>query len=75
MNEIVRNAVDVPGNADRIAETQKEHDPEGHPRKKVKHPEEISGVKKGGENRDRIPARVRKDPGIRSGAFDGYKLA
>ena len=74
MNEIVRNAVDVPGNAYRIDEAQNEHDPERDARKKIKHPQEVSGVKKSGENRDRVPARVRKDPGIRRGAFDDCKL-
>src|SRR6266498_963291 len=44
VNEIVRDAVDVPGNADRVDETQNEHDPKGDARKKIKHAEEISGV-------------------------------
>jgi len=44
VNEIVRDAVDVPGNADRIDETENEHHPKRHPRKKIKQAEEVSAV-------------------------------
>ena len=75
MNEIVRDAVDVPGNADRVDETENEHDPKRNARKKIKHAEEVGAVTKGGRDWDRVPACVRKDPGARPGAFDIYELA
>src|SRR4029077_1037972 len=64
VNEVVRNAVDVPRNADRINKTENQHDPERHTREKVKHAEEVGAVQKGCRDRDDVPARVRKDPGI-----------
>ena len=62
MNEIVGNAVDVPGDADGIDKTQNEHHPKRHARKKIKHPEEVNTVQEGGGNWDRVPARVSKKP-------------
>ena len=44
MNEVVGDAVDVPRNADRINETENQHDPERNAREKVKHAEEVDGV-------------------------------
>jgi malonyl CoA-acyl carrier protein transacylase len=44
VNEVVENAVDVSGNADRIDKTENEHDPKGDARKKIKHAEEVSAV-------------------------------
>ena len=74
MNEIVRDAVDVPGDADRIDKTKNQHDPERKQRKKQKHAEEVSAMEKGRENRDHIPASVGKDPGIRLRAFDACQF-
>ena len=64
MNEVVRNAVDVPRNADRINKTENQHDPERDAREKVKHAEEVDAVQNGRCDRDDVPACVRKDPGI-----------
>ena len=75
VNEIVRHPVDVPGNAYRIDETENDHGPKRHARKKIKHPEEVGAVNKGSRDWDRVPACVRKDPGVRPGAFDIYELA
>ena len=75
MNEVMRDAVDVPGNADGIDKTENEHDPERHARKKIEHAEEVRAVQEGGDNWDRVPARVRKDAGVRLGAFDTYEFA
>ncbi len=44
VNEIVGNAVDVPGDADGIDKTQNEHHPKRHARKKIKHPEEVNAM-------------------------------
>ena len=67
MNEIVGNAVDVPGNADRVDQTEDEHHPKRDAWKKAEHAEEVSAMKKSGENRDRVPPRVNKDPGVSRG--------
>ena len=75
VNEIVGDAVDVPGNAHRIDKTENEHDPERHARKKIEHAEEVRAVQECGRNRDRVPACVRKDAGVRLGAFDTYEFA
>jgi len=75
VNEVVRYSVDVPGNADRINKSEDEHHPKGDARKKIKHAEEVGAVTKGGRDWDRVPACVRKDPGVRPGAFDIYELA
>ena len=70
MNEVVRNAVDVPRNADRINKTENQHDPERNAREKVKHAKEVDAVQNACRQRDDIPARVRKDPGICLRTFD-----
>ena len=75
MNKVVRYAVDVLRNAYRIDKSKDEHHPERYARKKIKHPEEIGAVDKGGSDRDRVPACMRKDPGVRPWAFDTYELA
>ena len=75
MDEVVGDPVDVPGNAYRIDETENYHGPKRHARKKIKHPEEVSAVNKGGRDWDRVPARMRKDPGVRPRAFDTYEVA
>ena len=75
MNEIVRDAVDVPRNAHRIDKTENEHHPKRNAREKIKYPEEVNAVQNRGGNRNRVPARVRKDPGISSGALDRGQFA
>ena len=62
MNEIVRDAVDVPRNAHRIDKTENQHHPKRNAREKIKHPEEVNAVQNRGGNRNRVPARVREDP-------------
>ena len=74
MNEVVGYAVDVPGNANGINKSKDEHHPKRYAREKIKHAEEIGAVNKGGRNRDRVPACVRKDPGVRPGAFYTHEL-
>ena len=74
-NEVMGNPVDVPGNADRINESENEHDPERDARKKIEHAEEVSGVQKSGGNWDCIPPCVRKHPRIGRWAFDNYEFA
>ena len=74
MNEIVGNAVDVPRNTHRIDKTESEHHPKRDARKKIEHAEEVGAVEKGRGNRDRVPACVRKDPGVRRGTFDNYEF-
>jgi hypothetical protein len=44
VNEIVRYAVDVPGNADRIDEAKDQHDPKRETREKVEHAEEVNAM-------------------------------
>ena len=74
VNEVVGNAVDVPGNADRVDKTEDEHDPKRNAGKKIKHAEEVSAVEKGCGNGDRVPPRMRKDSGIGRGALDNYEF-
>src|SRR6187401_3004104 len=64
MNEVVRNAVDVPRNADRINKTENQHDPEWDAREKIKHPKEVDTMQNGCRDRDDVPAGVGKNPGI-----------
>jgi hypothetical protein len=64
VNEVVGNAVDVPRNADRINKTENQHHPQRNARKKVKHAKEVNTVQNSCRDRDDVPARVRKDPGI-----------
>jgi hypothetical protein len=65
VNEVVRDAVDVPRDADGIKEAEDQHHPERDYREKKEHPEEVGAVKKRGQNRDRIPAGKGKNPGGR----------
>ena len=74
MNEVVGNAVDVPGNADRVDKTENEHDPKRNAREKKEHAEEAGAVEKGGSNRDCVPLRVGKNSGIGRGALDNYEF-
>jgi len=70
VNEVVGDAVDVPGNAHGIDETENQHDPERDAREKVKHAEEVEAVQNACRYRDDVPACVRKDPGICLGTLD-----
>ena len=74
MNEVVGNAVDVPRNAHRVDKTEDEHDPKRDAGKKIKHAEEVRAVEKARRGGDCVPACVRKDPGVRCGAFDNYEF-
>ena len=71
MNEVVGNAVDVPGNAHGIDETEDQHHPERHAWEKIKHAEKISAVQSGCGDRNCIPSCVRKNLGIRLRTVDG----
>jgi hypothetical protein len=44
VNEIVRYAVDVPGDAHRIDETENQHHPKRYAWEKIKHPEEVNAM-------------------------------
>lgn len=69
------NAVDVPGNADRINKTENQHDPQRYARKKVKHAEEIDAVKSARRDGDDVPTRMGKDPGVGLRTFDRGEIA
>ncbi len=58
MNEVVRDAVDVPRDANRVDETEQQHDPKRRVREKEEHPEEIGAVQEGRADGDYIPASV-----------------
>jgi hypothetical protein len=64
VNEIVGDAVDVPGDADRIKKAEDQHHPERHAREKEEHPEEIGAVEKRGGDGDDVPAGKREHPGV-----------
>jgi hypothetical protein len=64
VNEIVRNTVDVPGDADRVNKTEGQHSPKWETREKVKHPEEVGAVENPGQYWNGIPSGVRKDFGV-----------
>ena len=74
MNEVVGDAVDVPRDADGVDETKENYQPERNPRKKVKHPEEISAVQKGGGDRNCVPARMGKQFGIGCDSFHDDRI-
>src|SRR6266567_5405066 len=65
VNEIVRNTVDVPGNADRVNKTEGQHSPKWETREKVKHPEEVGAVENSGQYWNGIPSGVGKHFGAR----------
>ena len=70
MNEVVRNAIDIPRNAHRVDEAKNEHDPEGNPWEEIEHPEEIETMANCGQYRQRVPAGMRKNLRIRFRRFD-----
>jgi len=59
MNEIVRYAVDVPGNAHRIDKAENDHDPQGNTREQIEHGKEVSAVNKARRDWDRVPTCER----------------
>ena len=61
VNEVVRDAVDVPGNADRIDESENQHHPERRVREQEEHPKEVSEMEQFRRDRDNVPARERKN--------------
>ena len=75
MNEVVGNAVDVPRNADRITQTENQHDPEWHTGEKIKHAEEVNAVDNACRDWDNVPACVRKDSGICLWTLDGDQFS
>ena len=70
MNEVVRDAVDVPRHTHRINEAKNEHDPERDTREEIEHPEKIGAVENCGQHRNRVPTCVSKNPRISSRRFD-----
>ena len=74
VNEVVGDAVDVPGDADGVDQTKNDHDPERRPREKVKHPKEVKAMQEAGRDWDRIPARLGKQFGISCDPFDDYGI-
>src|SRR5213592_2944091 len=60
VNEIVRNTVDVPGNADRVNKTEGQHSPKWETREKVKHSEEVGAVENSGQYWNGIPSGEEK---------------
>src|SRR4051812_4365549 len=69
MNEVVGDAVDVPGNADRIDESQDEHDQKRNPWKKVKHSKKVRAVQDPGGDWNDVPSGMREKSGIRLQTF------
>lgn len=70
MNEVVRDPIDIPRNADRVDEAKDEHDPQRDAGEKIEHAEEIGAVQNGSENGNRVPTGVRKNPRISFRRFD-----
>src|ERR1700738_3717657 len=64
VNEVVGNAVDVPGDADGIKKDEDQDHPQRDAREKEEHPEEIGAMEKRGRDGDNIPAGKRENPGI-----------
>jgi hypothetical protein len=61
VNEVVRDAIDIPRDAHRVNEAKNEHDPERGSRKEMEHSEEIDAVENRSEHGQRVPAGVRKN--------------
>src|ERR1700730_10975632 len=58
VNEVVRDAVDVPGNAHRIDEAENGHHPKRQHREEKEHSEEIRAMQERGGDRNKVPASV-----------------
>lgn len=63
MNKIVPNAVDVGVDHQRVNESKDQHYPERRVRVKEEESQEISEMKQGRHSWNRVPARVREEPG------------
>ena len=72
MNENVRNAVDVPRNADRVDETKRQHHPKRRSREEPEQREKINAVEKSGYHWNRIPPRVGENSRRSAQAFAGH---
>src|SRR5262249_4423942 len=64
VNEVVGDAVDVPGNAHRIDEAENEHDPKRRAREKIEHSVEIGAMQNRGCHRDNVPAGISENARI-----------
>ena len=60
MDEVVGDAVDVPGNAHRIDEADWKHCPQRPDLEKVEHSKEVGAMQERGRYRNNVPARVGK---------------
>ena len=63
VNEVVRNAVDVPGNANRVDESENEHGPKRRLREQIEHPEKERAVSNTGQYRNGVPSGIGKNSG------------
>ncbi len=63
MDEVVPYAVDVGIDHQRVNESKDQHDPERRVRVKEEESQEISEMKQARRSWDRVPARVREEPG------------
>src|SRR6266511_608523 len=63
MNKIVPNPVDVRVDHQRVNESKDQHYPERRVRVKKEESQEISEMKQARRSWDRVPARVREEPG------------
>ena len=70
MNKIVSNTVDVRVDHQRVNESENQHYPERGVRVKEEESQEISEMKQARRSRDRVPTRVRKEPGSCRGPLD-----
>ena len=64
MNEVVRNAIDVPGDAHRIDEAEGEHGPKRKNGKKKEHSKEINAMEERGRDGNNVPASEGENPRV-----------
>ena len=64
MNEVVGDAVDVPGNADGVDESENEHDPKRYPGEQTEHPKKERAVSKACQHRNGVPPGKGKNSGV-----------
>ena len=74
VNEVVPHAVDVRIDHQRIDKTQNQHHPERCVGVEEEESQEISEMKQARHCRDRIPARVREEPGVCCGPLYSNKF-
>ena len=70
MDKVVPNAVDIRVDHQRVNESEDQHYPKGRVRVKEEESQEISEMKQARRSWDRVPARVREEPGICRGTLD-----